>query len=85
MPTISCQSCGIPLKNDAKGGGTNYDGSRSDRFCSHCYKDGRFIQPDISLPEMKNHVTVKMTEMGVPKFLSGMVTLNLHKLDRWKG
>ena len=24
-----CQSCGMPLSKDAKGGGTNADGSRS--------------------------------------------------------
>lgn len=80
----TCQSCGMPLKRDTEGGGTNSDGTRSEKYCSHCYQDGRYTHQDISLSEMKDRVKGKMNEMGVPKFLSGMFTLNMHKLDRWK-
>jgi Putative zinc ribbon domain len=34
----------MPLKQDPKGGGTNANGSKSDRYCSYCYADGRFTQ-----------------------------------------
>jgi len=30
----NCQSCGMPLKRDEKGGGTNADGSKSVMYCS---------------------------------------------------
>ncbi|MES2628357.1 MAG: zinc ribbon domain-containing protein [Bacteroidota bacterium] len=80
----SCQSCGMPLKKDPLGGGTNGDGTTSEKFCSHCYREGNFVHPEISVNEMKDRVKGKMTEMGIPKFLTGMFTLNMHKLDRWK-
>ena len=32
-----CQSCGMPLKSDPGGGGTNADGTHSDEYCSYCY------------------------------------------------
>ncbi|MBL0258370.1 MAG: zinc ribbon domain-containing protein [Bacteroidetes bacterium] len=39
----NCQSCGMPLKRDEKGGGTNVDGSISKMYCSYCYDKGEFI------------------------------------------
>jgi hypothetical protein len=45
----NCQSCGMPLKRDEKGGGTNADGRKSTMFCSHCYENGKFTQPDITV------------------------------------
>jgi hypothetical protein len=54
-----CQSCGMPLKKDEKGGGSNADGSLNTLYCSHCYQDGRFTRPDITVDEMKSLVKVK--------------------------
>ena len=47
-----CQSCGMPLSRDALGGGTNADGSRSAEYCSHCYRIGRFTEPNLAVEEM---------------------------------
>ena len=47
-----CQSCGMPLNRDQLGGGTNADGSRTTEYCSHCFQDGRFTEPNISVDEM---------------------------------
>ncbi|HPE55542.1 MAG TPA: zinc ribbon domain-containing protein [Bacteroidales bacterium] len=80
----NCQSCGMPLKRDEKGGGTNADGSKNQMYCSHCYDNGKFTRPEITLPEMKTLVKGKMKEMGFPGFLAGFFTSNMHKLERWK-
>lgn len=80
----NCQSCGMPLKKDEKGGGTNSDGSQSAKYCSRCYEDGKFTRPDITFPEMKALVKGKMKEMGFPGFMAGFFTSNMHKLERWK-
>ena len=45
----NCQSCGMPMKRDEKGGGTNVDGSRNGMYCSHCFANGKFIAPDLSV------------------------------------
>lgn len=79
----NCQSCGMPLKRDEKGGGTNADGSVSGMYCSHCYQGGQFTQPDISVSEMQSLVKDKMKTMGFPGFLATLFTRNIPKLKRW--
>jgi len=79
-----CQSCGMPLKKDEKGGGTNADGTKSNMYCSHCYEDGKFSQPDITVSQMKDRVKTKLKESGFPGFLTGLFTIGIPKLERWK-
>jgi hypothetical protein len=79
----NCQSCGMPLRRDEKGGGTNADGSRSAMYCSHCYEAGRFILPDLSAAEMQERVKGKLREMGFPGFASRLFTRKIPKLARW--
>ena len=80
-----CQSCGMPLKRDQEGGGTNADGTRSRVYCSHCYKDGRFTMPDITAVQMQERVRGKLREHGFPGFIAGFFTRKIPKLRRWNG
>ncbi len=80
----NCQSCGMPLKKDEKGGGTNADGSKSKMYCSHCYENGKFSMPDITVDQMKEIVKGKLKEFGIPGFLTGFFTKGIPKLERWK-
>jgi hypothetical protein len=80
----NCQSCGMPLKQDPNGGGTNADRTKSKLYCSYCYADGRFTQPDITVDEMKAFVVEKLREMKIPRFIGRLLTRNLHKLERWR-
>lgn len=80
----NCQSCGMPLTRDERGGGTNADGSRSETYCSHCYEGGRFTLPDITALEMKERVKGKLKEAGFPGFLAGLFTRKIPKLERWR-
>ncbi|MCB9334237.1 MAG: zinc ribbon domain-containing protein [Lewinellaceae bacterium] len=79
----NCQSCGMPLKRDPEGGGTNADGSKSVMYCSRCYQNGAFTKPDLTVAEMQELVKGKMREMGFPGFLAGLFTRNIPKLKRW--
>ncbi len=79
-----CQSCGMPLKKDEKGGGSNADGSKSLKYCSHCYDGGKFTRPDFTTMQMQQLVKEKMKEMGFPGFLAGFFTYGIPKLERWK-
>ena len=47
---VMCQSCGMPLDSDEVKG-TNADGSLSEEYCIHCYKDGAFTH-NMSMDEM---------------------------------
>ncbi len=82
----NCQSCGMPLKKDEKGGGSNADGTinKSKMYCSYCFENGEFLQPDMAVNEMKDLVKGKMKEMGFPGFTTGFFTKGIPKLERWK-
>ncbi len=81
----NCQSCGMPLKKDENGGGTNLDGSKSTMYCSKCYEGGAFKNPTIdSAEEMQKLVKGKLKEMGFPGFIAGLFTRGIPKLERWK-
>jgi hypothetical protein len=80
----NCQSCGMPMKKDPQGGGTEADGSRNQKFCSYCYEAGAFVQPDMTMDEMKTLVKEKISDMGFSGFLSGFFTMGIPRLERWK-
>ncbi|MEI8045740.1 MAG: zinc ribbon domain-containing protein [Bacteroidota bacterium] len=79
-----CQSCGMPMKKDEKGGGSNADGTKSPKYCSHCYEGGNFTHPELSAEQMQQRAKEKMKEMGFPGFLAGFFTYGIPKLERWK-
>lgn len=80
----NCQSCGMPLKKDTKGGGTNSDGTISNMYCSLCYENGKFHNPEMTAQEMKTFVKAKLVEMGMPKFIAGFFSMSIPQLERWK-
>ena len=80
----NCQSCGMPLRRDAEGGGTEADGSRSAKYCSHCYLRGRFVLPDITVEQMQARARQKLRELRIPGFLAGFLTRDIPKLERWR-
>ena len=80
----NCQSCGMPLSRDEKGGGTNADGSKSQMYCSHCYEAGQYKLPDISAEQMQQRVKGKLQEAGFPGVATWFFTRKIPKLARWK-
>lgn len=74
----------MPLKKDPKEGGTNSNGSKSVMYCSYCFEEGKFKQPDWTATQMQAFVKVKMKEMGFPGFLAGWFSKGVPKLKRWK-
>lgn len=79
-----CQSCGMPLSKDENGGGSNSDGSRSQDYCSHCYANGKFVDPYLTCEQMQAKVREKMQEMTFPGFLANMFVKKIPQLRRWQ-
>lgn len=79
-----CQSCAMPLNRDPEGGGTNADGSRSDKYCSYCYSSGAFVQPDFNAKQMQDFCVEQMKKQGMPGILAWLFTRGIPKLERWK-
>ena len=84
MNSKFCQSCGMPMKQDPKNGGTNADGSKSYDFCSYCYEGGAFLGEFKTPQEMQKFCINKMGEQKIPKFIAWLLTRGIPHLKRWK-
>ncbi|MDP9200469.1 MAG: zinc ribbon domain-containing protein [Gemmatimonadota bacterium] len=74
----------MPLSKDPLSGGTNADGSRSSEYCSHCYREGAFTQPNITAREMTTLVEGKLRSMHFPAFLARRFAKEVPMLGRWR-
>jgi len=80
-----CQSCGMPLSKDKRGGGSNADGTRSRTYCSRCFIGGGFLDPQLTAEQMQALVKEKLRERGLPGFLGGIFASRIPRLERWSG
>ena len=81
-----CQSCGMPLDKDPNGGGTNLDGSKSGKYCSFCFQNGKFIDEGITLKEkIELNIQIAVSQMNMPESAAReMAERVLPSLERWK-
>jgi hypothetical protein len=79
-----CQSCGMPMEKDPGNGGTNADGTRSQKYCSYCYADGKFNDDFTNPSQMVKLVKGKLKEMGTGPIMRWFYTSHIPKLERWK-
>ena len=79
-----CQSCGMPLARDEKGGGSEADGSLSATFCSHCYDLGHFTEPNLTLAQMMEGVRGRLQQMQVPTGALDSIVAGIANLERWR-
>lgn len=81
-----CQSCGFPLERDKNGGGTEKDGSLSNKYCSMCYQKGNFLSPkEIDSPQkMQEFCIIEMKKAGINGIFAWLATRTIPKLERWK-
>ncbi len=79
-----CQSCGMPLNRDPKGGGSNADGSVSSVYCSYCYEQGEFTYKGTDVKEFQEFCRQKMIEGGHNRFTAWLFTRGMRRLKRWK-
>jgi len=79
-----CQSCSMPLAKDKNGGGTNADGSKSDKYCSLCYQNGAFTQPNFTAKQMQDFCIEQLGKQGMPKVMAWLFTRSIPKLERWR-
>lgn len=78
-----CQSCSMPMENPEMMG-TEKDGSKSKEYCKYCYRQGAFINPDMTLEEMKTLVKEQMEKRHIDSKIIDMAVMGLPFLNRWK-
>jgi hypothetical protein len=75
----------MPLKGE-KQFGTNIDGSKNEEYCLYCYKDGKFVDSEITMEQMIDKCSgilaeIKNISMEEAKsFMEGVIP----NLKRWK-
>ena len=81
-----CQSCGMPLITKQSGDqrGTEIDGSKSEKWCVLCYRNGAFIGPDCTLQDMRTIVDTALKNRGSGKLMCWMAQKQLPHLERWR-
>ena len=77
-----CQSCGMPLEKDEHCG-TNTDGSKNEEYCTYCFQEGAFTQPDVTLDDMINKIAEVTGQKMTPAETEKSKTF-LSTLKRWK-
>jgi len=78
-----CKSCGMPMKQDPQGGGTNADDSVNTDYCSYCYQNGAFLFSG-TVKEFQEFCRQKMIQGGHSKFMAWLFTRGMKRLERWK-
>jgi hypothetical protein len=74
----------MPMSSDENGGGTEMDGTtKSIEYCSHCYRDGMFTEPDLTVDQMISKVHVRLRSAGVPEPVIEGKLWAIYRLDRW--
>lgn len=84
-----CQSCGMPLNLHGEDvHGTEADGSKSTKYCSYCYENGSFIEPNITFDEMlvrgKEAIANGQGNKIAKFFMKTFYPMQLKGLERWK-
>lgn len=80
-----CESCGMALARD-EDAGTEADGSLSTRYCIYCYRDGGFVEPDLTREgAIEQYAPMMAANLGMPlEKAKEMVGQYLSTLPRWR-
>ncbi|AZH28956.1 MULTISPECIES: zinc ribbon domain-containing protein [Paenibacillus] len=80
----ACQSCGMPLENEDQYG-TDAQHHKTDEYCKYCYKEGAFVQPDLTMEGMIQQCVPILVEEGMQaEEATSMLRNYLPHLKRWR-
>ncbi len=80
-----CQSCSMPLEK-AQDFGTDAAGFRVNDYCRHCFANGVFTEPHISMTAMIDRCVTIMSQRGIMPEPQARSLLNdvMPRLKRWR-
>ena len=78
-----CQSCTMPIDH-VENRGTERDGSKSTLYCKYCYQNGQFVNPQMTLDQMKEIVTTQMQKLKISDTITHQSLDMLPHLKRWR-
>ena len=79
-----CQSCAMEML-EVSDFGTEADGGLNSEYCTHCYEDGGFADPDLTIDQMSDIVSdfIEADEVTMAEAKAISKTL-LSQLKRWQ-
>jgi hypothetical protein len=78
-----CQSCSMPMTKP-EDFGTNTNQSKNEEYCTYCFQNGNFTNPNLNLDQMIEKLVSMHDRMGITEELARkMANTNLPKLRRW--
>ncbi len=85
-----CQSCGMPLKQgQGDFRGTEADGTRSEKYCTRCYLQGKYVDPNLTKEQLISITMAELDKSDMNKFKKWMLKKvypkQLNALERWRG
>jgi hypothetical protein len=83
QPKMLCQSCTMPIDN-VTDRGTEKDGSYNNEYCKYCYGDGAFLNPELTLDQMKSRITKQMKKRNLPYEILQQSLTMVSNLKRWE-
>ncbi|MCX5800172.1 MAG: zinc ribbon domain-containing protein [Candidatus Eisenbacteria bacterium] len=80
-----CQSCAMPMESPDLFG-TEADGSKSKDYCTYCFQNGRFTEPEIAMQAMIDKCVAVMVQMNImpEEQARTLMTKTLPTLKRWR-
>ena len=82
--TTNCQSCGMPFNEEHMKLIAKEPNGSDSIYCSYCYKDGKFLQPNATISDMVEigvpHLAQKIGEQAAREQLSQFIST----LARWQ-
>jgi hypothetical protein len=78
-----CQSCTMPI-DQVDNRGTESDGSKSHLYCKYCYQDGKFVNPQMTVDQMRIIVSTQMRKLKISDTIIHQSLDMLPHLKRWR-
>ena len=74
------------MKKDKKGGGSERDGTKSNKYCSMCYENGEFLTlPEVETAQKMQAFCIReMKKRGMNGIFAWLATRSIPGLERWK-
>jgi hypothetical protein len=82
--TSICQSCATLIRRP-EDFGTDVGGRRIGAYCLRCFRDGRFVEPNLTQKEMTRRVAEEMRLGGLSEYSATREIADaISKLGRWR-
>ena len=80
-----CQSCAMPMTTPDELG-THGDGSPHDEYCTYCFQEGEFTEPELTLAHMVEIAAeIMVSDEGISESVATLAAReSLTPLKRWR-